>query len=94
MDATTKKTLIAIILNGSQFGDTIAELAGLCGCSTQRIASVAKQFDGKTVGLTSGSRAKIEYHAPQHHTKRNGNGNTLNGGLPALVQVRMRTPAK
>ena len=94
MDATTKKTLLDIILNGSQFGDTLADLARTCGCSTQRIASVAKQFDGKAVGLTTGNRARITYHAPQHHVKRNGNGNTLNGGLPAMVQVRMWTPAK
>ena len=94
MDATTKKTLLDIILNGSQFGDTLADLARTCGCSTQRIASVAKQFDGRTVGLTSGARAKIEYHGPQHHYKHNGNGNAINGGLPATVCVRVWTPSK
>lgn len=47
MNESDKQVLLAIFKTGCRLGDTLTELSELTGYSRQRLASVAKKYDGR-----------------------------------------------
>lgn len=83
-----REVLLALAKNGCRFGDTLAELSAATGFTTQRIAAVAKRYDGQRLG-----RLTVSYFPPQSATYKScqpGIANPRTGiceRIPATVAV-------
>ena len=72
-----KKVLRTILLEVSSYGDDAKEVAEMCGCSVQKVISVAKRYEGRrfkggTIGYSGPQNCSMAKSAPGIKNPRTG----------------------